>query len=183
MSTLFMDISEDTKFKILLEVITCVFSYYMCVQYVVSHLIYLPDPGLSHAAPVYIGIIPASCCSFPGTVFSARSDSLEISWCVYFPRHNYRLLAVLAIHPYIQTCVMQILTVTQITLPCFMPICISWQLQKKRSNLETSSNQHLCCEPTLPPSPIRSLRGVQLLVQMLLVGPCTDWNSSFAFII
>lgn len=54
---------------------------------------------------------------------------------------------------------------------------------KKRSNLETSSNQHLCCEPTLPPSPIRSLRGVQLLVQMLLVGPCTDWNSSFAFII
>lgn len=104
MSMLHTGISEETKFKICTRakrlLHTCSIR-----EKTESHLIDLTDPVLSHAPPVYIGIVSANCCRFPGTAFSARSDSLEIPWCAYFPRCNYRLLDVLAIHPYTQTCV------------------------------------------------------------------------------
>jgi len=104
MSMLHTVISEDSKFKIC----TCakrLLHTGSIRENLESHLIYLTDPVLSHVAPVYVGILSANSCRFPGIAFSARSDSLEISWCAYFPRHNYRPLDVLAIHPYTQTCV------------------------------------------------------------------------------
>lgn len=103
-SILHLGISEVPKFKI------CTYAkglLYTCSirEKAESHQIYLPDPVLTHATPLYVGIFSANCCRSPGTAFSARSDSLEIPWSVYFPRHNYRLLAVLALHPYTQMCV------------------------------------------------------------------------------
>lgn len=103
MSTLHMDVSEETEFKI--SACAKKLSHVCSYGEKMESPIYLRDSSLSHAAPLYVGIVLAHCCTSSGTAFSARSDSLEIPWCVYLPRHNYRLLAVLAIHPYIQTCV------------------------------------------------------------------------------
>lgn len=98
-----MDVSEETKFKI--GAFAKKLSRVCSTGEKMESPIYLTDSSLSHTAPMYIGIVPGNCFTFSGTAFSARPDSLEIPWCVYLPKHNYRLLVVLAIHPYIQTCV------------------------------------------------------------------------------
>lgn len=77
MSMLHMGMSEENNFKIC----TCAKKLlHTCSigEKADSHLIYLTDPDLHHEASVYVGIISANCCRFPGIAFSARSDSLEI---------------------------------------------------------------------------------------------------------
>lgn len=103
-SILHIGLSEEPKFKVCMcakGIIVCMFNQRK--NRVPSDLYDQPSsyPCSSTVCWDFLSKLLRS----PGTVFSARSDSLEIPWSVYFPRHNYRLLAVLALHPYTQMCV------------------------------------------------------------------------------